>query len=79
MPKSMIYADFNNADSGGCLRLTCIGTIQDLARLGLQLREGMPLILHDEELEVEGEAHFSEVEHIWVARIDWQSIRQTSA
>jgi hypothetical protein len=74
----MVYADFNNADSGGRLRLNCIGTMQDLARLGLQLREGMPLILHDEDLEAEGEVHFSEVEHIWVARIDWQSIRQTS-
>ncbi len=78
MPTPAIYADFNNADPGGRLRLNCIGTIQDLARQGLRLEEGLKVNLHDEELEAEGEVHYSGEERIWVAKIDWQSIRQTS-
>jgi hypothetical protein len=79
MTKPLIYADFNNADSGGRLRLNCVGTIHDLARQGLALREGLEVILHDEDVETEGEVHYSDEERIWVARIDWESIRQTSS
>jgi hypothetical protein len=62
----------------GRLRLNCIGTIQDLARLGVRLQEGLKVSLHDEEMEAEGEVHYSGEERIWVAKIDWESIRQTS-
>jgi hypothetical protein len=79
MGKPSIYADFNNADPQGCLRLNCIGTIQDLSRQGVRLREGLELTLHDEGLEAEGEAHFSSEEQVWVARIDWRKIRQQRA
>ena len=34
MAKTRYYADLNNADSVGRLRSNCIGTTQDLARLG---------------------------------------------
>ena len=78
MTKPVIYADFNNADPRGRLRLDCIGTIQDLARLGVRLQEGLKVSLHDEEMEAEGEVHYSGEERIWVAKIDWKSIRQTS-
>ncbi len=74
----VVYADFNNADSRGRLRLNCVGTIQDLARSGMCLREGLQLTLHDEQLQVDGEVHYSDEERIWVARIDWASIRETS-
>jgi hypothetical protein len=79
MSKPSIYADFNNADPRGCLRLNCVGTIQDLSRQGVRLREGLPLLLHDEELEADGEAHFSSDEGVWVAVIDWQRVRQKRA
>jgi hypothetical protein len=79
MAKPVIYADLNNADAEARLRLNCVGTIQDLARLGVRLREGLEVTLHDEELEAEGEVHYSDEERIWVARIDWGSIRQTIA
>ena len=36
MERPLIYADFHNADPGGRLRLNCIGTTQDLARLGVR-------------------------------------------
>jgi hypothetical protein len=77
MSRPTIYADFNNADSRGRLRLNCVGTVEDLSRQGVQLREGLPLTLHDEELEADGEAHFSADEQIWVAIINWGLVRQT--
>src|SRR5208337_1834613 len=70
MTKPLIYADFINADPVGRLRLNCIGTIQDLARLGVRLQEGLKVSLHDEEMEAEGEVHYSGEERIWVAKID---------
>jgi hypothetical protein len=79
MTKPTIYADFNNADPDGRLRLNCAGTSDDLARKEVHLEEGLPLLLHDEELEADGEAHFSATERIWVASIDWTKVRQRSA
>ena len=77
MSTPVIYADFNNADARGCLRLNCIGTIEDLSRQGIQLLEGLQVILHDEELEADGEAHYSPEEKVWVARIDWDRLRKS--
>ncbi len=79
MSRPTIYADFNNADPRGRLRLNCIGTVEDLSRQRVQLREGLPLILHDEELEADGEAQFSPEEQIWVAIINWRLIRKTQS
>ncbi len=75
LPES-IYADFNNADPHGRLRLNCVGTVEDLKGLGLELRDGLKVRVHDEELETEGEIVFSPEEHIWVATINWDAIRQ---
>ncbi len=79
MSRPMIYADFHNADAEGRLRLNTIGTIRDLSRQNITLRDGLPLTLHDEELEVDGEVCFSHGEDLWVASIDWDAIRPTSA
>ena len=79
MDISEVYADFNNADPRGRLRLNCTGTIQDLALKHIVLRDGLRLTVHDEELEVEGEVQYSSEEHVWVAAIDWQAIRTRSA
>jgi len=76
MQTATIYADFNNTDSQGRLRLNCVGTVEDLSREGIDLQEGMLLSLHDEELEAEGEAHFSADEQIWVATIDWKMVQR---
>jgi hypothetical protein len=77
MEKPLIYADFNNADSRGRLRLNCIGTTQDLARLGVRLQEGLEVTLHDEDVQAEGKVQYSDEERIWVAKVDWEAIRQT--
>jgi hypothetical protein len=71
----LIFADFMNADTQGRLRLTCTGTREDIARLGIHLQNGLRVILHDEELEADAEVTYSDEEHIWVAKIDWNAIR----
>jgi hypothetical protein len=78
MPPS-VYSDFNNADPQGRLRLNCVGTINDLARLGVRLSEGLRLLLHDEELQAEGEVRYSADERDWVAAIDWNAVRSVDS
>ncbi|MYA98151.1 hypothetical protein F4X90_00510 [Candidatus Poribacteria bacterium] len=76
MNKPRVFADFHNADVKGRLRLSCVGTIEDLERHGIVLREGQSLIIYSEELEVEGVVHYSEEEKLWTAVIDWDAIRE---
>lgn len=76
MTEPTIYADFNNADSAGRLRLNCAGTARDLMEQGVQLRDGLRLTLSDDELEADGVVQFSADECVWVARIDWEAVRQ---
>ena len=71
-----IFADFMNADPEGRVRLSCVGTIKDLARLGVRLVDGLRVTLTDEELEADAEVVYSTDEHIWVAKIDWNAIRR---
>jgi hypothetical protein len=87
MVRPKIYADFHNADANGRLRLDCVGTIEDLARQGITLHEGMLLTLYSDDLDdngqldellVNGVVSFSEEEHCWVAAIDWSAIRHGS-
>lgn len=81
-----VYADFNNADPEGRLRLNCAGTIADLSHLGLQLREGLVLTVYMDDTDDQGQPDDLEavgvVEHSqdggWVARIDWDAVRHAS-
>ncbi|MGD0628465.1 MAG: hypothetical protein ABR987_03890 [Terracidiphilus sp.] len=74
LPK--IFVDFNNADEQGRIRLNTVGTIRDLSRLEIVLREDAELLLSSYELEVEGRATYSDSERIWVASIDWNKVRE---
>lgn len=76
MNKIRVFADFHNADVKGRVRLNCAGTIADLARQGIALRDGLSLIIYSEELEVEGVAHYSAEEKLWTAVIDWNAIQE---
>jgi hypothetical protein len=87
MVKPRIYADFQDADSLGHLRLNCIGTMEDLARQHVELREGLLLTLYSDdlddkgqldELQADGIVSFSRDEHCWVAAIDWATIDHAS-
>ncbi len=71
-----VFADFNNSDRQGRVRLNTVGTIQDLSRLGIVLREGTGMILCNTELEAEGASAYSNEEGLWVAVIDWNKIRE---
>jgi hypothetical protein len=82
-----IYADFQNADSQGRLRLNCVGTTKDLARQKVSLSEGLVLTLYSDDadregnaddLEVEAKVEYSDSEQCWVAHIDWDNIRHAS-
>lgn len=87
MVKPKVYADFHNADANGRLRLNCVGTVEDLARQGVALRDGMPLAIYSDDLDAEGRldellvdgvVSFSDEEHCWVAAIDWSAIHHAS-
>lgn len=75
----ILYADFNNADVDGRLRLNCAGTMKDLAEQAVTLAPGMHVVLHDEELEADGKVEFSATENVWVGIIDWSQVRQRTA
>lgn len=78
MNNPRIFADFQNADAKGRLRLNCIGTIEYLSRYGTQLIEGGKLLIYSEELEVDAVVVYSDEEKIWVATIDWDRIREVA-
>jgi hypothetical protein len=44
-----VYADFQNIDDANRLRLTCAGTLQDLAQHGIQLYEGSVLTFYSDD------------------------------
>ena len=76
MNKPRVFADFHNADVLGRLRLNCIGTVEDLARQKISLRDGQSLVLYSEDLEVDGVVQYSKKENLWVAVIAWDAIRE---
>lgn len=80
-----IYADFQNADALGRVRLNCVGTVNDLSRQQVQLRDGLDVVLFSDDADehgnagrliVEGTVTYSQDEQCWVATIDWQKIRR---
>jgi hypothetical protein len=87
MAAPRIYADFQNLDDENRLRLTCAGTLADLSRHEIELREGLALTFYTDdgdeqgrpdELRADGVVHFNEQEKCWVAAIDWTAIRHAS-
>jgi hypothetical protein len=87
MPGAKVYADFHNLDDFNRLRLTCAGTVADLTRQGIQLREGLVLTFYmddaddqgrPDELLAEGIVHYDEQERGWVAQVDWSAVCHAS-
>ena len=70
-----VFVDFHNSDRLGRVRLNTVGTIQDLNRLGVVLREGTEILVYCHEAEAEAVATYSKEEGLWVATIDWSKIR----
>ena len=82
-----VYADFQNLDESNRLRLTCAGTLQDLERQGIRLKDGLILTFYTDdaddrgqpdELRAEGVVHYDEGGRCWVATIDWAALRHAS-
>ena len=67
-----IWVDFNNCDPQKRVRLNSTGTMQDLNRQGIILREGLKLVLYCLELEAPGTVAYSSEEGLWVAAVDWK-------
>ncbi len=74
--KLRLFADFNNADEEGHLRLNCIGTIDDSVNQNIELQDGKVMTFYSENLEVDGIIKHSQEENIWVAVINSDNIRQ---
>jgi len=73
--KIIIFADFNNADSQGFLRLNCDGTLRDIMRHQIVLSEGQEFIFSDGDLQVAGHIVLSD-EGVLAACIRWQDIKE---
>lgn len=65
-----LFADFQNADQTGRVRLTTSGTTRDIEKLGIRLRDGLEITLCEPgELEADGTVLWSTDERIWVVEI----------
>ena len=73
-PTPRLFVDFNNSDPLGRVRLNTVGTLKDLNRLGIILREGARIVLSSLELEADGIVTYSKEEGLWVAMVDWDKI-----
>lgn len=65
----MIFADFNNRDGQGFLRLNTVGTIEDLSEQGIVLREGLRLTVSDGDLLAETVVRAPGDEGVWRVEI----------
>ncbi len=82
-----IYADFQNLDDANRLILDCAGTLEDLKRHGIQLKDNLVLTFYTDdeddqgqadELRTEGVVHFDNQQQCWVAEINWAALRHAS-
>lgn len=87
MTPPRVYADLQNLDDASRLQLVCAGTIADLARQGITLREGLILTFYTDDaddqgrpddLRVEGIVHFDDENQRWVAAVDWSTLHHAS-
>jgi hypothetical protein len=78
-----IYGDFHNLDDDNRIRLTTFGTSRDLARLGLQLKDGMAVIVYMDDADDAGTRddlmadaiiRYNKKEKCWVADLDWDKV-----
>jgi hypothetical protein len=78
MKKSMptIYADFHNADKDGFVRMNSIGTIEDLSRHGVVLKDGLKVRISDGELAADAVIRAPGKEGVWRAEINWPEVKE---
>lgn len=67
-----IYADFNNADETGRIRLNTVGSLQDINRLKGSLAPGISVVLYTPgDFEVAARVEY---DGIWIGIPDWSTI-----
>ena len=75
-----IFADFNNMDGRGRVRLNCIGSLEDIERLGDQIKIGATVILDEPyEFEVRAVLDYDEQQGTWVGHPDWDTVTHHDA
>lgn len=73
-----VFADFNNSDKHGRVRLNTNGAKADFISLGIEPRDGLKLWLTDhEELATSGVVRWDDVEG-WVAEIDFSELEKSA-
>jgi hypothetical protein len=65
----MIFADFNNRDVDGFLRLNTVGTINDLELKSIALHDGLRLSVSDGDLVAETIIRSPGIEGVWRGEI----------
>lgn len=73
-----IYADFNNRDSEGYLRLNCVGTESDLLHQSIDLHDGMRLIAYDGDISAEIVVRSPGGERVWRGEILFETLMDES-
>ncbi len=56
MSSQRVYADFQNLDDSNRVRLTCAGTMNDLTRQSIELREGLVLTFYMDDADDQGDS-----------------------
>jgi hypothetical protein len=86
-PVDRVYADLQKRSGPASVKLTTIGSREDLARLGLTLTDGLRLRLYSDDADssgrpdpflFEGTARWDAEADCWVADVDEGSIRHAS-
>lgn len=73
-----VYADFNNCDPEGRVRLNTAGSLSDLAALELVLSDGMTITIYCDDLEATGVVR-QLAEGGWGVEIDWRAADEDTA
>jgi hypothetical protein len=69
-----LFADFQNADEHGRVRLSINGTKADLRRLGIELSDGMQVMLDDDQGQTGRAVVRWSAGDGWVAEVNWDAI-----
>jgi hypothetical protein len=64
-----LRVDFQNADVDGRIRLTTVGTVEDLSPQAVTLADGLAVSLVDAELSASAVVRWSDTEAVWVAEL----------
>jgi hypothetical protein len=68
-----VYADFNNCDAEGRVRLNTTGSLEDLQNMELAPFDGMIVTIYCDDLEATGVVR-TLTDGCWGVEIDWKAV-----